>query len=162
MSRLVVSVIVSAGLLGIATAVSAAPIQGAQDGWAAITACSGMSNDEARRDCMDGVLRRAGLLSGEARPPQPASAGRPNVLGLSLPARHDDAPREVTLEKARIDGEGRLELVATDGETWRSQETGLQLPRSGQAMSIEPAGLSTFECRVSKWESFLCRQDRPR
>ena len=81
---------------------------------------------------------------------------------MPLPGPSDEAPRAASIERARIDGEGRLELVTTDGETWRSQDTGLQLPKSGQAMSIEPAGLSTFECRVSKWESFLCRQDRSR
>ena len=152
----------AAGLLGLATAASAAPIHGAQDGWAAVTACAGTPNDEARRDCLDGVLRRAGLLSGEARAPQPGPADRPRFLGVPLPGPSDEAPRAASIERARIDGEGRLELVTTDGETWRSQDTGLQLPKSGQAMSIEPAGLSTFECRVSKWESFLCRQDRSR
>ena len=66
------------------------------------------------------------------------------------------------MERTRIDGEGRLELRTTDGELWRSDDTGLQLPKSGQAMTIKPTGFGGEECRVSRWESFLCRQDKMR
>ncbi len=150
--------------LGLAGGAAAAPISGAQDGWAAITACARTPDDEARRDCMDGVLRRAGMLSsGLPRTvvvPPPVEERR-RLLGVPLPTAGTGEARDVTLGRTRIDGEGRLELVTTEGETWRSRDPGLELPRTGQTMNIQPADLGGYECRVSRWEAFLCRPDRP-
>jgi hypothetical protein len=63
-----VALCAAATLFALASAPSArsATIAGAQDGWAAVTACAKVPDKEARRDCTDGVLRRAGLLDGPA------------------------------------------------------------------------------------------------
>jgi hypothetical protein len=79
---------------------------------------------------------------------------------VPLPEAQEGAPRSATLERTRIDGEGKLELLTTDGETWRSRDAGMQPPKSGQSMGIKPAGLGGYECSVSKWETFLCWRDK--
>ena len=139
----------------------AAPITGAQDGWAAITACAHTADEEARRDCMDGVLRRAGLLSpGAGAPATPARADdRSNVLRLPFVSAPDAPTGELTVAKSQVDFDGRLLFVTSDGQKWRSQDVGAPRPRQGQAITISSNIMGSYDCRLGRFDSFLCMRD---
>jgi hypothetical protein len=166
-----------AGVMVLTSSSKAASISGAQDGWAAITACAHTNDDEARRDCMDGVLRRAGLLTltpGDAvatsrdaapirrlaAPPSPApQQDRPKVLGVTLPGGGSSGGETFTVAKAQMESDGRVRFVTSGGEAWRSQDAGLELPKAGQSITIRDTVLGGYECRAGKWEVFLCSRD---
>jgi hypothetical protein len=164
--------ILSCAMAPLAGAASAASISSAQEGWNAITACARTPDDEARRDCMDGVLRRAGLLNlrpgdavatnrDEARPapPPPPSASRPTLLGVPLPSAGDDSTGPLTVAKSQIDYDGKVLITTSDGQRWRAQDVGAPRPKAGQAIAISSSVMNSYECRLSKWESFLCVKD---
>ena len=164
---------VSVGL-GLATGAPAAPITGAQDGWAAITACAQVRDDDARRDCIDGVLRRAGLLTGPSRsdaiirlpaqpsPPAPAPEARRSFLGLSIsaPETEDQPQIATTIAKAFVDGDGRLVMITSDGKHWRSVDGGLQPPKPGDAITIGKDSMGAYECDLGRWKDYLCKAER--
>jgi hypothetical protein len=140
---------------------SAAPISSAQEGWAAISACARSPDDDARRDCMDGVLRRAGLLGQGPQAPAPTyrDDDRSKVLRLPLPAAPAAPAGELTVTKSLIDYDGRLLFVTSDGQRWRSQDIGAPKPKVGQAITIVSNIVGASECRLSKWDTFLCVKD---
>jgi hypothetical protein len=78
------------------------------------------------------------------------------VLGLSLPAGPEAPEAALTVASARIDYDGKLRVVTSDGSAWRSQDVGVALPKPGQAIVVKAAVMGGYECRLGKWDSFLC------
>ncbi len=155
------SLLAAAGLMAMAGPASAAPISSAQEGWAAISACARTPDDEARRDCMDGVLRRAGLLNlgpGDATSTS-RSEERSKVLRLPRLSAPDAPDGELTVTKSQIDYDGRVLIVTSDGQRWRSQDIGAPRAKVGQPITISSNIIGASECHVSKWESYLCVPD---
>jgi hypothetical protein len=154
---------------------------GAKEGWAAMTSCARIAESGARRDCMEAVLRRAGLLpqTEAAAPPAPtpgpapqagvAPAERPAVaaaapsasFGLPAPERPDER-LEATLTDAEVGGDGRLRLTTSEGAVWREVESDpiLPAPKAGQAVTVQKASLGGFVCKVGRWISFRCLRER--
>jgi len=172
--RPLVLLLVAAVGVAMASEAPAAPITGAQDGWAAITACAQAPDDDARRDCTDGVLRRAGLLAAgslsdaiirpPAQPSRPAPAPEPrrSFLGLSIsaPEMEDQPQTETTIAKAFVDGDGRLVMITSGGKHWRSVDGGLQAPRPGDAITIGKDSMGAYECNLGRWKDYLCKPER--
>lgn len=177
----------SAALLltgGAAAAQTASP--DAASGWAEMQKCAALANDQARHDCTDEVMRRAGVLaSPEARAadrrktfgddtPKPRLAARagPKTRHHSLLAAggeveravvagvaDDDADRiSVTLQDVSLRGDGKLLLVTDEGVTWRPVESDpiRPLPASGEQMRIDRTTLGGYMCKLGKWTAFRC------
>jgi hypothetical protein len=154
---------------------------GPQDGWASITACAKHHDREQRRDCVDQVLRRAGLLEelqtaapGQAetspspRPAQGAEAAAPGVgdhgPGFGLPVFSRSGEKvELILSDVREEGGGKLVLITGDGAVWRQANSGdivADPPRAGQKLVIQRASLGGYLCKVGRWVEFRCYRDR--
>jgi hypothetical protein len=148
--------------------------------WAAITACARAATDEARHSCMDDVLRRAGLLPTSAASAQAAgaasapaapaseradagagpaaSAAQRRRFGLPAPVPRSEQKLDAVLADARVDGEGKLVLLTSEGAVWREVESDpvLPPPRPGQPLAIEKASLGGYVCRLGRWVAFRC------
>ena len=181
----------AASVLAVVPGASLGQPAGAADGaMGALAKCASILDDAARLRCTDGVMRDAGMMPntaaraeerrrrfGLARPPAPP---KPAKVRAPAPALAQAAPKPKRVEKAaqateagkRIDvrlarvvdrGDGRLELVTTDGAVWRQVERGAirPVPAAGGAMSVEKAALGSYLCATGKWVTFRCERLAP-
>lgn len=141
----------------------------AESGWAAVTKCAAILDDDSRHACSDKVLRDAGLLSeAQAKSGQRKRFGlqRPAAVAASAPEAPAKPPTEdkleVTLATVSESGDGKLILTTTEGAIWKQVESAAvrPLPKQGQAMIIEKASLGGFMCQPGKWVSFRCFRTR--
>jgi hypothetical protein len=154
---------------------TAGPVAGQPDpgdGWARIILCAKAATTQARHDCTDDVLRRAGLLAPPARKTPAVGAARPEAatavpqeasehrrsFGLPAPTPRAGQRLDAVLADARVDGEGKLVLTTAEGAVWRQAESEAILPppRAGQALAIEKASLGGYVCRLGRWVAFRC------
>jgi hypothetical protein len=148
--------------------------------WAAIAACARAATDETRHSCMDYVLHRAGLLPTSTAPAQAAaaasvpaapasepagagagpatSAAQRQRFGLPAPVPRSEQKLDAVLADARVDGEGKLVLLTSEGAVWREVESDpvLPPPTPGQPLAIEKASLGGYVCRLGRWVAFRC------
>lgn len=142
------------------------PTSDAEAGWAAISKCAEIVNEDARHACSDDVMRNAGLLA----PAEPVASKSRRIFGLPASqlaaAESPDAAKrpaeaeqlEVTLASVRQGGNGKLVLTTTDGAVWQQveSETLRPEPTQGQTMIVTKASLGGFLCKPSRWVSFRC------
>ena len=171
------TVMAAAAVAVLAPAARAQPIATAPEGWSAIERCARLIDPEARRDCSDQVMRRAGLVPPppEAPPPArlPAPASRPVARQAEAPPPPPPEHRrglpfiggggdvmEAVISKAHVDGEGKLVLATRDGSVWRAVERdpALRLPKAGETVTISPSLVTRFECKIGRWTDFLCER----
>ncbi|MET0290799.1 MAG: hypothetical protein ABW136_00450 [Steroidobacteraceae bacterium] len=117
-------------------ALSAQQTLNAEQGWSAVGQCASRTGDRARHDCLDDVLRRAGLLTPEAekrerqrqfglednaaaRAPAPAPSPRPAAAASAPPppapvAVPTPAPKVEPPEVDRLEAEVASSLVGND------------------------------------------------
>jgi len=158
---------------------------GAEAGWTAVTRCAQQETERARHDCLDQVLREAGLLTPELRArqqqrafglEQPAAAApaAPPLVEKALPARGakpaaatpaaESAPDRVEVEVASVvkGRDGKLVVTTTDGAVWRQTESleNYRLPAAGERMSIRRGKLGGYLCTPSSKLSWRCARDR--
>jgi hypothetical protein len=138
----------------LATATSAqTPALDAGAGWRAIAECARIGNAEQRHACMDGVIRKAGLLDPtreaeaarsdfgrdgrsqqpraanppSAPAPSPAAAQRPKPLQAEVThaEKAGSAPDRLrtTVRSAQLAGNRRLTVVTADGAVWQQTQS---------------------------------------
>jgi hypothetical protein len=176
-------------LAAAATAPAAETATGAEAGWAAVTGCAQQDTERARHDCLDQVLRDAGLLTPELRArqqqrafgleqsatpapaaPQPvapptSTAPSAQVAG-PLPAKPvaESPPDRIEVEVASVitSRDGKLVVTTTDGAVWRQTEslTNYRLPAAGERMTIRRGALGGYLCTPSSKLSWRCARDR--
>jgi hypothetical protein len=134
------------------------PISTPEAGWAAITKCAALADEDARHACSDDVLRDAGLLPAK-------STERRKRFGLQRqpdrsapPAANVSEQLEVTLARVEQSGDGKLVLTTTDGAVWRQVESDAirPAPAQGQTMSISKTSFGGFMCEARKRIAFRC------
>ena len=146
----------------------------AESGWAAMSKCAAIADDDTRHACSDKVLREAGLLSavdtalaerrrkgfGLEKPMSPAAAPPSAPDAPTRPAIEDHL--EVTLATVTDSVDGKLTLTTTEGAIWKQVESEAvrPTPRAGQTMKIEKAALGGFMCRPTKYVAFRCFRTR--
>ena len=146
---------------------------GAEAGWAAITKCAALADDEARHTCSDEVLRKAGLLpTAQAKASEQRKKfglERPAVRETSAPVtsgaasvKSEDDLLHVTLTHVAKGGDGKLALTTSEGAVWRQIESATlyPMPVEGQAMAIEKTRLGGFMCKPSPHVTFRCLRAR--
>lgn len=172
-------------------ATASAQAQGGQAGaaggdWAGIVQCAAIDRAEARHQCMDDVVRRAGLLSDErvaqaaredfgnenrAQPPRAAPA--PVVAPAAAPAAVASAPAPVaparagdidelvtTVAAAQVRGDRRLVVTTAEGSVWEQtqSETFRSTPKAGSQFSIERTSMGGFRCSFERSSHYRCRR----
>ena len=152
-----------AGLLAL-PAPGAAP-----DRWSDVVACAKRSADErARHDCVDDVLRGAGVLGEEQqRREQRLRFGRNGAVE----SRVADAPAsaaaepdmlEMTLSAVTEARDGKLVVTTQEGAVWRQTDDKIitPTPAAGQAIVVRKATLGSFFCQVNGRAGFRCARSR--
>lgn len=142
--------------------------------WTAVSQCAKQGSARARHDCVDRVLRDAGVLTPEMRQrEQRQEFGSENVPPAprvvapspASPARVPDAPPErLEAELATVTRapDGRVVLTTRDGAVWQqneSQEITL-LPKAGERLAIRKGSLGAYLCTLESRVSFRCRRVR--
>jgi hypothetical protein len=145
--------------------------------WAAITGCASLQGAEARHQCMDGVLRRNGVLS-EARVVQETREDfgidrrevQARAVATPPPARAAAAPGppvpaapeidEITTAIAAVSDVGyqRIRVTTAEGSVWDQTQarTFTSAPRVGDAFVIERSPLSGYRCRFGRSSLYRC------
>ncbi len=184
----------TACVVAVLAAASATPAaetgSGAEAGWTAVTRCAQQETEPARHDCLDEVLRDAGLLTPELRarqqqrafgleqPAAPApvapspAAPPPTATAPPAPAARrspattapESPPDRVEIEVASVvkSRDGKLIVTTTDGAVWRQTEslTNYRLPVVGERMTIRRGALGGYLCTPSSKLSWRCARDR--
>ena len=178
----------SAGLL-----VAAAPaIVWAQSGsddagrnWAAVAACAAVDSAEQRHQCVDDVLRRAGLLSaervaeaarqefgrdGRAEAPRGAerrqeSAPAPAAPAAAAVAAAPTRPADIdevatTVASVRTVGYRRLVVTTAEGSVWQQTEAEsfTTTPKAGDPFVIQRAAFNSYRCRFGNSSRYRCER----
>lgn len=148
--------------------------------WADIAQCAAIDAAEPRHECMDAVLRRAGLLS-EARiaqtareefgskdsseRPRPAVSPAEPTAAAHAPAAAPTRARDIdeldtTIASARLRGDRRLIVTTAEGAVWEQtqSETFRTMPEAGDAFSIERTALGGFRCSFERSTVYRCRR----
>lgn len=150
-----------------------------QERWAQVAACAGQGDAASRHECVDAILRAAGVLD----PQHEAVAQRENfgrvgrqeeeaAATLSAPDRPETAGRDpvapappaaldsiVTLVAAARFANDRHLLVATqEGAVWRQvdDEEIRTAPRPGTPFEVREAALGSYRCTVGRSTHFRC------
>lgn len=136
-------------------------------GWAAITRCAAIAEDDARHACTDDVLREAGLLGVKKSAKTPQQRER---FGLQTPPpkpadpakKREEDKLEVTLATIAQAPDGKLVVTTTDGAVWHQVESNPihQLPEQGQAMTIRRTAFGGFMCEPKDRLAFRCFRKR--
>lgn len=158
----------------------------AEAGWAAVTRCAQQETERARHDCLDQVLRDAGLLTPELRQrqqqrafglsqpaaPPPAAkapsapAGEPRASASSepKPPAPESPPDRVQVQIAAVASspDGKLAITTSDGAVWRQTETldNRRLPAVGESMTIRRGALGGYLCTLASKQSWRCARSR--
>ena len=171
-------------LLGVGIAATFAPVaaQAQADttdpgrNWAAIADCAAADAPEQRHQCMDDVLRQAGLLS-DARvaqemrrdfgrdAPAPSPAPRPTPAPTSASASTPEPPAAIdsvatTVASVRTIGYRRLRVTTAEGSIWDQAEakTFNSSPKVGDTFEIERAALGSYRCRFARSSRYRCER----
>jgi len=153
--------------------------------WREITACAASQSTSQRHDCVDAVLRRAGVLSDqqvvqatredfgrENRQPERAQATRPAVPEQpaaavaaaptgSPPTRAAELARiESTVSAVRTVGFERYLIITAEGQVWeQTQARSFNLPpKVGDAFTIERAAMESFLCKFGGNRAYRCQR----
>jgi len=142
----------------------------AERNWSRVSQCGAIADDERRLDCMDDVLRAAGVMRGGtsgATPPQAARPGDTVPAARSGPASRTSEPATThteslatTIASVQTIGYQRLLVTTAEGSVWeQTQAETFRTPaKAGDAFSVEPAAMGSFRCRFNQSSRYRCRQ----
>jgi hypothetical protein len=141
--------------------------------WAAIAQCASIDEADARHECMDGVARRAGVLSevrtvqaareafgreelaqAQRRTPAPRMAAR-----AAAPARPADVQELVTtIASVRTVGYRKLRVTTAEGSVWdqAEAESFASEPRAGDPFRIVRGALGGYRCQFRQASRYQC------
>lgn len=160
----------------------------AEQGWAAVARCAQAESGPARHDCLDRVLRDAGLLTEAMNaqqqrrafgledrpaipvPPAAAAPARARATAATPPASKavtatpEAADRlEADIATVQKSADGRLSLTTVDGAVWRQTES-VEMPQSpvaGDRLSIRKGAMSGYRCSIASTRlTFRCARSR--
>jgi hypothetical protein len=149
---------------------------GAEGNWAAAAQCGAIRNAEQRHQCLDGVLQRAGVLSGEQvaqevreefgkqdRPaPRPAPAERVQAAQpAASPTRAAELDEVVTtIASTRTIGYQRVRVTTAEGAVWDQTqgESFAAEPRKGDRFSVERGAMNSFLCQFGRSSRYRCQR----
>ena len=179
------SVFIATALMALAPGLllaQAAPMS-AEQGWSAVARCAKEDSVRARHDCVDRLMREAGLLTDEiqarqqrrafgmegqppapSRPPAPAPVAAPAAQPPPVPAAPENPDRlEAAISSVQIAADGRLSVTTADGAVWRQTESVdmPQPPRAGDRMIIRKGAMSGYRCSIRS-SNLLYRCERTR
>jgi hypothetical protein len=151
----------------------------AEAGWAAVTRCAQQDTERARHNCVDQVLRDAGLLTPEVRERQqrrafgleqpaapPAAKAPPAPTAKESPATPapESPPDRVEVQIASVakSPDGKLIITTTEGAVWRQTESAenYRLPAAGEQMAIRRGSLGGYLCTPSSKLTWRCARSR--
>ncbi|MET0282613.1 MAG: hypothetical protein ABW278_16010 [Steroidobacteraceae bacterium] len=168
----------TAALVGTSVTQAAATDPAAEEGWAAVKRCAQQETERAAHDCLDQVLRDAGVLTPAMRERQqqrvfglspsataPAVAKPPPVVA-DAPVKPvaGASPDRVEVQIAAVSraADGKLIITTNEGAVWRQAE-GLENPRLpgiGEHMSIRKGSLGSYLCTLPSKLSWRCTRSR--
>jgi hypothetical protein len=144
--------------------------------WAAIAQCGAIKNADRRHECVDGVLQRAGVLSGEQRTqevreefgrqdrpvPRPAPVERSQaVQPVAAPTRPAELDEVVTtIAATRSIGYQRVRVTTAEGAVW-DQTQGESFPvepRKGDRFSVDRGSMNSFLCQFGRSSRYRCER----
>lgn len=144
--------------------------------WAAIAQCGAIKNADRRHECVDGVLQRAGVLSGEQvaqevreefgredRPaPRPAPVERVQAAQpVAAPTRAAELDEVVsTIAATRSIGYQRVRVTTAEGAVWDQTqgESFAVEPRKGDRFSVERGAMNSFLCQFGRSSRYRCER----
>jgi hypothetical protein len=172
--------VAAAGLAAFAAASAVSAQDPGADGrnWSAVAACAAIDQADRRHDCVDDVLRRAGLLSDHriaqaarqefgreeraapaAPAPRPQPAARP-VAAAPLPPVAEINELATTVAAVRTVGPRMLLITTAEGSRWEQTqaETFNVPPRVGDAFSVERGAINGYRCRFANLSRYRCKR----
>lgn len=149
---------------------SAQPASGdAEHNWAEVVQCGALAGADARHKCVDGILRRAGVLD-----PVRVAQERRQEFGRSRRAeepRRPAAPRAevaessqdeilTTIKAVRTVGYKQIRVVTAEGSVWQQTQTTTLTtePKVGDPFSVVRASLDSFRCRFANSMRYRCER----
>lgn len=168
-------------LVGVGAGILAMPVAALAQGgagdaatnWGAIAECGSIDNAARRHDCVDGVLRRAGVLS-EARVAQAAREDFGNERRAATPERAPAplAPTAPPTRAADIEelvttvasvasaGYNRLRVTTAEGSVWEQTqaEAFRTPPKPGDSFTIERGAVGSFRCQFGRASLYRCQR----
>lgn len=144
--------------------------------WSAVTACAQQPDAGSRHQCIDDVLRRAGLLGEREAAPRASEAIRgeaavaaPAAPAAAVPPRQSAPVRTTQREQAdevvttiagvRSIGFNKFLVTAADGSVWEQTdaEPFADEPRKGDSFTARRAALGGYRCRFEGSTLYRCR-----
>lgn len=154
----------------------------AEQGWSAVARCAQADSELARHNCLDRVLRDAGLLTSAMRatqqrrtfgledrlapPARPPAASVPSPTASAAPApAAQEPPDRLGIQIASVQKalDGKLLITTTEGAVWRQSESVEmpQPPAAGDHMMIRKGSLGGYRCSVATTNlTFRCERSR--
>ena len=145
--------------------------------WAGIVACAQVDDTDRRQDCVEDVMRRAGLFSeGQAERMDRDEFGLEGVreeqrrAAALAPARSAAAPApvvaasaeedelETTIAAVRSSGYRRWTVTTAEGAIWEQTqaEDFLTPPKIGERFTIERAAMGSYRCKFGNSRLYRC------
>lgn len=161
--------------LGLSASVSAQQDRTDSDpNWAAIAQCASIDATEARHQCMDGVLRRAGLLGGapierdkqrelgrdtRSETPRKPTSTRSEATPQGNPAATADEVL-TTVKAVQTVGYQRLRVTTAEGSVWQQTDAGAFTsgPEVGDRFSVVRGALGSYLCKFSNSSRYRCER----
>jgi hypothetical protein len=148
--------------------------------WAAIAQCGPIGDDRQRLECMDAVLRAAGIIGPAAAPAEqarsgpsaasaaaqgvapaaPAAPAAPRNADFGRPVRAEAQEMTTTIASVQTVGYQRVRVTTADGAVWEQTqaESFRTPPRVGDSFSIQPAAMGSFRCQFEQSSLYRCKR----
>lgn len=144
------------------------PAMDAERGWSEVGRCAAISNQRARHDCLDDVLRKAGLLTRQAEATErrrqfglegePAATPAPAAAPTPTPRPEPVDRLEAAIATIVKGADGKIVLTTADGAVWRQTDSDSipRLPTAGEIVRIRKASFGSFLCQLPSQHTFRC------
>ena len=146
----------------------------AEHNWAAITQCGSMRETEARHQCMDDVLRRAGRLAavrteperspefGRNRRTEIARAPSPTPPAATSDGKNGGTADEIvtTIKAVGTVGYQTLRITTAEGSVWQQTQAApfTTDPEVGDRFSVIRAAFGSYLCKFGNSSRYRCER----
>lgn len=171
-------------LLGSAAALAQAGLSPAER-WQQVVACAAQDSNSGRHQCIDAVLRAAGVLNPEREaqvnrenfgredrpaapppappaPPPPAAAPAAAAAPPAAPVAPPAPLQGIATQVAAVSqgGDRKIVVTTTEGAIWRQIDSSpiRRLPRVGESFEVREGAMGGYRCTFNGNTTYRCER----